>query len=125
MELTKADKKLCRQLMHVAIERECEKFVKDIQKLASKSIPMSELNQPYQEENGHHVQGPWHKRYIDIFRKVQIFDKHIAQRYDGVSGSSYIQCILDLYCNGIITDEDIAPFSEEPRNLLINLKKGI
>lgn len=50
--LTKSDKRLCRELIHVGLERECRKFVEDVQKIASKPIPLVELNASYQEVSG-------------------------------------------------------------------------
>lgn len=125
MELTKSDKKLCRKLMHIGIERECEKFVREMQKLSSRPIPLDELGAPYREENGFVVEGPWHKRYIALFRKVKNFDKHVARRYDGITGSRYLDCVLDLYYNDVITDEEIASFSDTLRDYLINYKKSM
>lgn len=68
INLTKADKRYCRELIHIGLERECEKFVKDMQRLANKPIPLAELNEPYREENGWSVEGPWHKRYIALYK---------------------------------------------------------
>ena len=86
ISLTKADKRKCRELIHVGLERECEKYVKGMQKLASKPIPQAELNEPYREESGFSIEGPWHKRYIALYKKTASFHKHIAQRYDGMTG---------------------------------------
>jgi len=118
VNLTKADKRRCRELIHIGLERECEKFVKDIQKLASKSIPLAELNAPYCEENGRSVEGPWHKRYIALYKLTDKFDKHVARRYDGMSGGHYVECVLGLYLDGIITDEEIASLSNEVRDFI-------
>ena len=71
IQLTKADKRCCRELIHIGLERECEQFVKDMQQLANKPIPMSELNESYREENGFSVEGPWHKRYIALYKKTE------------------------------------------------------
>lgn len=60
IELTKSDKRLCRELIHVGLERECRKFVEEVQKITSKQIPLAELNASYQEESGVAVEGPWH-----------------------------------------------------------------
>jgi len=125
ISLTKADKRLCRELMHLGLERECKKFVMDIQELSTKAIPLEELNAPYQEEEGRSVDGPWHKRYIALFRKTQSFDKHVARRYDGISGGHYLDCVLDLYCSDLISDEEIEPFSEEPRSFLQLYKNNL
>jgi hypothetical protein len=123
ISLTKADKRKCRELIHVGLERECEKYVKEMQKLANTPIPLAELNEPYREENGFSVEGPWHKRYIALYKKTASFDKHIAQRYDGMTGGHYLDGVLSLYCEGIISDDEIAPLSDEPRNFLLIYKK--
>jgi hypothetical protein len=123
ISLTKADKRKCRELIHVGLERECEKYVKEMQKLANTPIPLAELNEPYREENGFSVEGPWHKRYIALYKKTASFDKHIAQRYDGMTGGHYLDDVLSLYCEGIISDDEIAPLSDEPRNFLLIYKK--
>lgn len=123
ISLTKADKRKCRELIHVGLERECEKYVKEMQKLVNTPIPLAELNEPYREENGFSVEGPWHKRYIALYKKTASFDKHIAQRYDGMTGGHYLDDVLSLYCEGIISDDEIAPLSDEPRNFLLIYKK--
>ena len=123
ISLTKADKRKCRELIHIGLERECEQFVKEIQALASKPIPLAELNEPYREENGFSVEGPWHKRYIALYKKTEQYDKHVADRYDGMSGSHYIDGVLGLYLDGIITDEDITQLSDQPREFLIMYKQ--
>ena len=125
ISLTKADKRKCRELIHVGLERECEKYVKEMQKLANKPIPLAELNEPYREENGFSVEGPWHKRYIALYKKTASFDKHIAQRWDGLTGGHYLDGVLSLYCEGIISDDEIAPLSDEPRNFLLIYKKHL
>ena len=123
ISLTKADKRKCRELIHVGLERECEKYVKEMQKLVNTPIPLAELNEPYREENGFSVEGPWHKRYIALYKKTASCDKHIAQRYDGMTGGHYLDGVLSLYCEGIISDDEIAPLSDEPRNFLLIYKK--
>lgn len=125
ISLTKADKRKCRELIHVGLERECEKYVKEMQKLVNTPIPLAELNEPYREENGFSVEGPWHKRYIALYKKTASFDKHIAQRYDGMTGGHYLDGVLSLYCEGIISDDEIAPLSDEPRNFLLIYKKHL
>lgn len=95
ISLTKADKRLCRELIHVGSERECKHYVEQMKRLTEKPMPLSELNAPYREENGWSVEGPWHKRYIQLFKATEKFDKHIARRYDGISGGSYINCVID------------------------------
>ena len=123
--LSKADKRHCRELIHVGLERECEKFVKDMQRLSTKPIPLAELNEPYREDNGRPVEGPWHKRYIALYKKVISFDKHVACHYDGMTGGRYIDGVLHLYCVGIISDEEIAVFNDELHHFLVTFKERL
>ena len=125
IQLTKADKRCCRELIHIGLERECEQFVKEMQELSCKPIPKEELNEPYREENGFSVEGPWHKRYITLYKKTQEYDKHVADRYDGMFGGHYIDGVLGLYLDGIITDEEIVPLSDQPREFLKKYKQRI
>ena len=118
IQLTKADKRRCRELIHIGLERECEQFVKEMKELTNKPIPQAELNEPYREANGWSVEWPWHKRYIALYKKTLEYDKHVADRYDGMTGGHYIDGVLGLYLDGIITDEEIAPLSDEPREFL-------
>lgn len=121
----KKDKRILRELKHLGLERECQRFVKSMQALAERPIPLAELNALYQEVDGHSVEGPWHKRYIQLFRKTMEFDKHVARRYDGAQGARCLDCVLDLYCDDLISDEEIAGLSDEIREFLIRCKKGI
>lgn len=123
--LTKSDKRLCRELIHVGLERECRKFVEDVQNIASKPIPLAELNASYQEESGVAVEGPWHKQYIKIFNKVRSFDKHVARRYDGITGGHYLDAVLALYCDDLVTDDEISRFSEKVEEFLKRYKESL
>lgn len=112
MELSKKDKRLCREFIHKGLELECEQFVKELQKEAAKPIPLAELNAPYREENGWSVEGPWHKRYIQLYKLMYKFDRHIADRYDHATGGHYFDIIVGLYFDGLLTDDDIARLDE-------------
>ena len=125
IELTKSDKRLCRELIHVGLERECRKFVEDMQKMASEPIPLAELNALYQEENGRAVEGPWHKQYIKIFKKLHKFDKHVAMRYDGMTGSHYLDAVLALYCDDLVTNDEISRFSEKVEGFLKGYRQSL
>ena len=74
------------------------------------------------KENGWSVEGPWHKRYFALYKKAATFDNHVAQHYDGMSAGHYIDGVIRLYCDGIITDEEIAVLSDEPRELIMRFK---
>lgn len=122
-ELSKKDKRLCREYIHKGLEQECEEFVKGLHEVAGKAIPLAELNAPYQEENGRSVEGPWHKRYIQLFKLMDSFDTHVAYRYNHATGGHYFDVVSELYVDGWLTDEDIEQFDEEIAKELKDIKR--
>lgn len=116
MEVSKKDKRICRELIHRALEKECERFVKSIQRLASKPIPLAVLNEPYREDNGRSVEGPWHKIYIQIYKRVRNYDRHVAHRYNKCYGSHQLNVIKELYLDKLVTDEDLKRFDQPLRD---------
>ena len=75
--------------------------------------------------DGRSEEGPWHKRYIALYKKTASFDQHVAYRYDGMTGGHYIDGGLGLYIDNIITDEEIALLSDEPHEFLTRYKKNL
>lgn len=122
-DLLKADKRLCRELIHVGLERECEKFVKELQIVCNRAFSAKEVVQPYSEERGCPVEGSWHKRYVNIYRTVNDFNRHVASRHNGVTGSHELMCVVGLYVDDWLTDDEIARFSEVSRNYIMAYKK--
>ena len=49
----------------------------------------------------------------------------MARRYDGIGGSRYLSTVLGLYCDGVITDDDIAILSDDVRKYLALYKKEL
>lgn len=94
-ELTKSEKRISRELIHRGLERECMRFVEDIRRLSSAT---------YEDV---------HAQYIDIYRKTKTFDKHVAWRYDEMTGSRYLSCVASLVSDGILTVDEIGGYSEE------------
>lgn len=69
-ELSKADKRTCRELIHIALERECKTYADKMAKITTKPVvPEAE----YREENGFSVEGPWHKRFIEYYKATAGF----------------------------------------------------
>lgn len=44
MELSQSDKRLCRELINTGLERECRRFVEQIQTIACEPIPPEQLD---------------------------------------------------------------------------------
>ena len=108
IELTKEQKKIARRLIDLGLERECEDFNNTIRRIACQQIALKERAN--------------HSRYLEIYKATAKFDKHIADRYDGMSGSRYFMTVVNLYCEGIITDEEIAELGKEAVGMIHSIK---
>ena len=97
-ELPKSQKKIARELINTGLKRECKKFMEGIQKFLQKS--------DIDLENSHGL-------YLNIYKKVDKFDNHIARRYNDMTGSKYFDTVLGLYFDKILTEKDIELFDEE------------
>ena len=103
-ELSKEDKRTCRELIHIALERECKSFAERITKINQRPVAFEE----YHEESGVSVEGPWHKRFIELFNATDLFNERLRNRYDGISGYRYIRTVCILHEEGWLTDDEIA-----------------
>lgn len=98
MDLPKSQKKIARMLIDKALRRECDFFLKDVENFMQ-SVHASGKDS--------------HESYLELYKKVDMFDYHVAQRYDDLGGSRYFITVAGLYCDGVLTDEDISLFDEE------------
>jgi len=108
IELTKTQKKVSRELIELGLQRECQSFKNEIEQFTGSSEWKT---------------GNPKELYHKLYEIVITFDKHIARRYNGLSGSRYFNTVLDLFYNEIIMPEDIARFDIEIQNELLRIKK--
>ena len=107
-ELTKSQKKIARKLIDLGLQRECAKFMQSTKDFMDKNVSAEDA----------------HDAYLKLYDKVYQFDEHIASRYDGMTGGRYYITVYCLYCDGILTDEDIREFDDELFNRLRETKKS-
>jgi len=69
--------------------------------------------------------GDPHELYIKLYKKVISFDKHIARRYNDLTGSRYLMTVFSLFQDGVLTTEDIAHFDVEAQNEMLRMKKNM
>lgn len=98
VELPKGQKKIARMLIDKALLRECESFLQKVENFMQ-SVPVNGKNP--------------HENYLELFQEVDKFDYHVARRYDNLGGSKYFYTVIGLYCDGVLSDEDISLFDEE------------
>ncbi len=102
-ELTKTEKRISRELIQRGLERECTRFIGEMRNL---------VNETREDVHAH---------YIDIYRKTKSFDKHVAWRYDGMTGSKYLHCVASLVSDKILSDDEIVGYSEEIRERIFRM----
>lgn len=110
MDLSKSDKKTARILMDKGILRDKERCNASVLKI---------LNDWQNEKKD------THETYAEVYGIVRKNDKYIASNYDGITGSHYFDTVLNMYLKGLISDEDINPFSDSVRERLRSLKKNL
>ena len=100
MELTKADKKAAREIIEIGLQKEFKAGLSDAASII------------HEWEN---TSGDNRKYYHELYSKIANFDKHIARRYDGMTGSKYLFIIAAQVNEGFINENDLQILSEEVR----------
>jgi len=106
IELPKSQKKIARELIQKSLQIECSQFIEETEALIDK-----------QKREGKSA----HEIYLKLYKKTQVFDKHIARRYDDMRGSRYVITLLGLIHDKILTQDDIDRFDEDVREYLLKV----
>lgn len=107
MELPKSQKKIARELISETLQRECKAFMEEVERW------MKHLNQEKETS---------HNNYLTLYKKVETFDKHIAQRYDDLRSGDYLIIISSLLHENILIQEDINKLSDEVQLEILKLR---
>lgn len=104
LELSKSQKKIARELIHNSLQKKCFQFLEKIKVSVNRS---QEGKSP-------------HETYLNLYKKVESFDKHIAWRYDDLRGSKYFMILVGLLLDEILVQEDLNRFDEDMKERLLN-----
>ena len=99
-EIKESDWKLFRRLHDVALERFCERVLKEIRSVA--------------EEHG----GTYHDRYLEVFALIRDRDKAIASMFNDVRRSNALILLANIKQAGLLTLGEVAQFSAETRQAI-------
>ena len=106
MNLTKKDRKVARSIIEKGL----------LQEFANGLTQFDGILQQWKDQSM-----DTREAYQKMYSKVRTFDKHIAQRYDGMKGSNYLTIIsLQLY-DKVIAEDDIDELSEESQERVYQL----
>ena len=103
--LSKAQKKAARSLIDLALERECQQFIRVLSDMSQK--PLEPVDRPN------------HSRYLELFKSMDSFDKRLVQRYDGITGGRYLETVAFLFAEGWLTEDDLALCDDEMREEIL------
>ena len=98
MELSKKDKKVARKIIEIGLQREFENG------LSSFEAILKDWKEKKQDNK---------ESYHLLYKRLTDFDRHIARRYNYMTGSKYFSIVATQLYNGIITQEEISELSEE------------
>lgn len=107
IELTKKDKKVARELIEKGLQIEFAKGLAASEKIIEK----------WKAEKDNSAS------YHSLYKHITVFDKHIARRYDSMTGSRYLGIIIGQMNDGIITFSDLKDFSEEVQAYLMKIQQ--
>ncbi len=107
MQLSKPDKKVARALIDKGLLIEFTRGLNE-----SKNILDKWAKQEADTKETYHT----------LFGHIQKLNKHIAATYDDLGGSQYFDTVLYLFLRNILTEADIADFSEEVRAEIHRIK---
>lgn len=108
MELNKNQKKIARELLSRALEKECAAF-------------LTHLENTLQQGKT----GSSHELYLKVYEKVDDFDSVLQYRYDGLSGSRYLVAIAGLFCDGVLSEKEVEALGGDVLQWLIEWKKTV
>ena len=105
-QFSKSEKKIVRQLIETALQRDYEVCITDVDNIIRQWKSKKLDNR---------------KTYQEVFRKVRENDKYIARMYDDITGSRYMMTLQGLLANKVISEDDLAGFSEKTKNEILGI----
>lgn len=98
VELSKSQKKLARELIDTALQRECDRFLEETKTFIANRAQGNKKP---------------HEAYLKLYKSVEAFDERIEKTYDDLRGSKYFMIIIGLVLDKVLTPDDVNRFDEE------------
>ncbi len=99
-EIKEPDWKILRQLHKVALERFCERILREVERV-----------------NSDHSKS-FHEKYLEAWGLLRQRNKEMARAFDGLRRSRAVIQIASMTGLGVLTDDEISQFSQETRELV-------
>jgi hypothetical protein len=104
-ELPKSQKKIARQIIETGLQRGYQNGIKKVDAVIEKWKSGKMDNRD---------------AYISIYKKLTSHDKHLARRYDNMSGSKYLMIISGQVADGIVSFDELSELNDEARQVIQN-----
>jgi len=103
-DLSKPDKKIIRELIDKGVMREFEQGILKLDRIIDKWKDKKLDNR---------------EAYHALYKQINIVNDHIAFRYDGLTGSRYVNTVVMQLVNDVLTENDLEGLTPEVRENLI------
>ncbi|HXK40113.1 MAG TPA: hypothetical protein VJ837_04745 [Candidatus Paceibacterota bacterium] len=103
MKIRERDWKLLRELHETALQRFCERVLNEYRGVLDRDSETP------------------HSRFLEIFELNHIRNRQLARAFDDLRRSTALDRLIAMRRLGVVTDEDLAPFSVETRAALESL----
>ena len=104
--LPESDWKRLRKLHAVALDRFCERTLKEVVAVASTDVPTA------------------HDRYVAVYRLLQTRDKELAWAFDDLKRSQAIRQLAAMVALGLVTEAELEQFSPDTQSVVRQLTRG-
>jgi ABC-type branched-subunit amino acid transport system ATPase component len=97
MDFPERDWKHLRVVHRAALERYCERVLKECEAVLANASRTA------------------HQRYLDLFELTRDRDRELAYAFDDMRRSRALERLMAMQALGVVTDEEMAGFSEETK----------
>ena len=105
-ELSKSQKKIARKVMDKGLDNHYRNGLDSAEKLIQKWKTDKLDNKD---------------AYMELFKKIESIDKHIAGIYNGKGGSRWVEVMAYQLADGVISTDDLNEFDVEVREVIMRV----
>jgi hypothetical protein len=101
--ISEPDWRLLREMKPVALDRFCRRVLEEIARISADAGRSS------------------HERYLAVYQLVERRDRELAETFNGLRRSTALLQLAAMRSRGLLTEEELARFSAETRDVLLLL----
>jgi hypothetical protein len=104
-ELPKSQKKVAREIIEKGLQREYQNGIEKVDAVIEKWKSGKLDNR---------------EAYLSVYKKLTSHDKHLARRYDNMSGSKYLMIISGQVADGVVSFDEIGKLNDQAKQVIKN-----